>query len=185
LSLQNTLPEPTLDHSRVHPSTSAFGPPSYQQGNRQNNRSPAPPYDPWQFGAAENSSVDNAGSILTNGALSSLAGSGLPKDWWRRQEAVKVNTLGPQGFILNRYMVYEIVTDVSCVSCNVIPFLSREGQRGAPVHRRYSEFVFLWDCLARRYPFRLFPALPPKRIGRKSIILLMLYTLLEQQLDSG
>jgi hypothetical protein len=33
------------------------------------------------------------------------------------------------------------------------------------VTRRYSEFVYLWDVLLRRYPFRLFPALPPKRIG--------------------
>lgn len=33
--------------------------------------------------------------------------------------------------------------------------------------RRYSEFVFLWECLTRRYPFRLFPSLPPKRIGRE------------------
>jgi len=33
------------------------------------------------------------------------------------------------------------------------------------VTRRYSEFVSLWDVLLRRYPFRLFPALPPKRIG--------------------
>lgn len=32
--------------------------------------------------------------------------------------------------------------------------------------RRYSEFVFLWDCLVKRYPFRLLPALPPKRVGR-------------------
>ena len=39
-------------------------------------------------------------------------------------------------------------------------------QRGSMVHRRYSEFVFLWDCLVRRYPFRLLPQLPPKRIGR-------------------
>ena len=38
-------------------------------------------------------------------------------------------------------------------------------QRGAPVSRRYSEFTFLWDCLVRRYPFRLLPQLPPKRIG--------------------
>lgn len=57
-------------------------------------------------------------------------------------------------------------------------------QRGAPVPRRYSEFVFLFDCLClsnslvwlvlilyilgliRRYPFRIIPQLPPKRVGR-------------------
>jgi len=147
LSLQNILPEPSLDLSRLQPSTSAFVPHGYQQGTGQNNRPPAAPYDPWQFSAAANNGFDARGN-LTNGVPSSLAGSGLPKDWWRRQETVKVNILGPQGFILNRYMVYEIITD-----------------RATPVHRRYSEFAFLWDCLTRRYPFRLFPALPPKRIG--------------------
>ena len=53
-----------------------------------------------------------AGSLI-NGAPSSVSGTGLPKDWWRRQERVQVRLLGPQGFILNRYMVYEISTDVS------------------------------------------------------------------------
>jgi sorting nexin-8 len=60
---------------------------------------------------------------------------------------VDVTIQGQQGFILNRYTVYEIITE-----------------HGTPVHRRYSEFTFLWDCLVRRYPFRLLPALPPKRV---------------------
>lgn len=37
----------------------------------------------------------------------------MPKDWWRKQENVTVKFLGQQGFILNRYIVYEVVTDVS------------------------------------------------------------------------
>lgn len=30
--------------------------------------------------------------------------------------------------------------------------------------RRYSDFVWLLDCLQKRYPFRLLPSLPPKSI---------------------
>ncbi|GAA5928410.1 uncharacterized protein JCM15063_003872 [Sporobolomyces koalae] len=30
--------------------------------------------------------------------------------------------------------------------------------------RRYSDFVWLLDCLSKRYPFRLLPSLPPKSI---------------------
>jgi hypothetical protein len=30
--------------------------------------------------------------------------------------------------------------------------------------RRYSDFVWLLDCLIRRYPFRLLPSLPPKAV---------------------
>lgn len=118
MSLQNTLPEPSLDLSRLQPSTSAF----VSQGYQQSTRPPAPSYDPWQFGAPTNSGFDARGN-LTNGVPSSLAGSGLPKDWWRRQETVKVNILGPQGFILNRYMVYEIITDVSWPPLALVSFL--------------------------------------------------------------
>ncbi|KAI0322771.1 hypothetical protein OF83DRAFT_1048610 [Amylostereum chailletii] len=147
LAQQNTLPEPTLDLDAL--TTPA---PSAINYTRQNSGVRAPPPifssdDPWsasRFSAGN----DTVPPSAMNGGTSSVAGSGLPKGWWQREEKVSVNFGGQQGFILNRYMLYDIVT-----------------QRGAPVSRRYSEFVFLWDCLVRRYPFRLLPQLPPKRIG--------------------
>ncbi|KAJ7334145.1 hypothetical protein DFH08DRAFT_750269 [Mycena albidolilacea] len=153
LSQQNTLPEPALDLSRLPPSASTFVPNNYRQ-NSGPIRAPVPTYatdDPWNT----NSRVATAPSIGFEvaqenpviGAPSSLAGTGLPPNWWKKQDTVNVSILGQQGFILNRYMVYEV------------------SARGTPVPRRYSEFVFVWECLLRRYPFRLFPALPPKRIG--------------------
>lgn len=38
-------------------------------------------------------------------------------------------------------------------------------RRGSTVVRRYSDFVWLLDCLQKRYPFRQLPLLPPKRIA--------------------
>ncbi|KAI1085578.1 hypothetical protein F5B20DRAFT_567527 [Whalleya microplaca] len=38
-------------------------------------------------------------------------------------------------------------------------------RRGSKVIRRYSDFVWLLDCLHRRYPFRVLPLLPPKRVA--------------------
>lgn len=38
-------------------------------------------------------------------------------------------------------------------------------RRGSKVVRRYSDFVWLLDCLHKRYPFRRLPLLPPKRVG--------------------
>lgn len=38
-------------------------------------------------------------------------------------------------------------------------------RRGSKVVRRYSDFVWLLDCLQKRYPFRQIPLLPPKRVG--------------------
>ncbi|KAF4119806.1 sorting nexin-8 [Geosmithia morbida] len=38
-------------------------------------------------------------------------------------------------------------------------------RRGSKVVRRYSDFVWLLDCLHKRYPFRIIPLLPPKRVA--------------------
>lgn len=40
-------------------------------------------------------------------------------------------------------------------------------RKGSKVVRRYSDFVWLLDCLQKRYPFRQLPLLPPKRVGGK------------------
>ena len=40
-------------------------------------------------------------------------------------------------------------------------------RRGGAVIRRYSDFVWLLDCLHKRYPFRQLPLLPPKRVAGK------------------
>jgi hypothetical protein len=54
-------------------------------------------------------------------------------------------------------------------------------QNGVTVTRRYSEFAYLWEVLLRRYPFRLFPSLPPKRIGREvTLMYSMKFTVLIQ-----
>lgn len=38
-------------------------------------------------------------------------------------------------------------------------------KRSSSVIRRYSDFVWLLDCLHKRYPFRQLPLLPPKRVA--------------------
>jgi len=38
-------------------------------------------------------------------------------------------------------------------------------RRVSKVVRRYSDFVWLLDCLHKRYPFRVLPLLPPKRVA--------------------
>ncbi|KAJ7577075.1 hypothetical protein C8J56DRAFT_799466 [Mycena floridula] len=157
LSSQNTLPEPSLNLDTLQPSNglSTFVTPNYRQNsNDAIIRSPAPTYgtvadDPWNSNPNTRFAVPPFDSQPeTTNTSSHFGGSGLPSEWWKKQQTVSVSILGQQGFILNRYTVYEVKTD-----------------RGPPVTRRYSEFSFLWECLVRRYPFRLFPALPPKRIG--------------------
>ena len=44
----------------------------------------------------------------------------------------------------------------------------KSARRASSVVRRYSDFVWLLDCLHRRYPFRQLPLLPPKRVAGKA-----------------
>ena len=80
-------------------------------------RPPAPAYssdDPWATYGVTTPSVGGGGAgSFRVGAPSGVSGTGLPRDWWKRQEKVTVTALGQQGFILNRYMVYEISSEVS------------------------------------------------------------------------
>ena len=43
----------------------------------------------------------------------------------------------------------------------------KSARRASTVIRRYSDFVWLLDCLHKRYPFRQLPLLPPKRVAGK------------------
>jgi sorting nexin-8 len=43
----------------------------------------------------------------------------------------------------------------------------KSARRASTVVRRYSDFVWLLDCLHKRYPFRQLPLLPPKRVAGK------------------
>ena len=47
----------------------------------------------------------------------------------------------------------------------------KSARRGSTVVRRYSDFVWLLDCLHKRYPFRQLPLLPPKRVAGKLQVL--------------
>lgn len=38
-------------------------------------------------------------------------------------------------------------------------------QRQTSVRRRYSDFYWFWETLLKRYPFRVIPNLPPKKIS--------------------
>ena len=122
LSSQNTLPEPQLDLESFPPSLSTFSGPTANYGQNVGAplRSPAPAYasdDPWSTTRYSTAGPSGSGANL-NGVVSSLSGSGMPKEWWKKQEKATVTMLGHQGFILNRYMVYELTTEVCVGSGN-------------------------------------------------------------------
>lgn len=66
-----------------------------------------------------------------------------------------------EGFFLFQHHNYEVSSS----------------RRGSKVVRRYSDFVWLLECLHKRYPFRALPPLPPKRVAGELLSLLAIPTL--------
>ncbi|KAK2789207.1 Sorting nexin mvp1 [Onygenales sp. PD_12] len=65
-------------------------------------------------------------------------------------EVITINMLPEkEGMFLFQHRNYEV----------------KSARRGSSVIRRYSDFVWLVDCLQKRYPFRQIPLLPPKRVA--------------------
>lgn len=66
------------------------------------------------------------------------------------EESVRVTLMpGKEGIFMFQHHNYEVSSH----------------RRESKVIRRYSDFVWLLDCLQKRYPFRVLPLLPPKRVA--------------------
>ena len=66
------------------------------------------------------------------------------------EEEITVNLLEEkEGMFLFQHRNYEVASV----------------RKNSKVTRRYSDFVWLLDCLYKRYPFRQLPLLPPKRVA--------------------
>lgn len=118
LASQNTLPEPSLHLDSLPSSTAnaaalqfARQNPTRETSNRTDSYNSE---DPWNTARAV-PGVTIPSDPPFSGGPSVVAGSGLPDGWWKNQARVQVNLLGLQGFILNRYIAYEVVSDVSPV----------------------------------------------------------------------
>ena len=159
LAQQNTLPEPTLDISMLsystgppqslaaaaYSNTTQVTQPSVAQSGSSSSSSaavlrstsaavvpvaPPPADDPWMTGPRP---PFGAAGINGGGAAppSSVAGTGLPAGWWKKLDRVTVQFAGQQGFVLNRYMVYGITTEVRR-------------------HLRFATFAHLFACVCAR-----------------------------------
>jgi len=77
---------------------------------------PPPADDPWgaRYGGAGPFGAPGGDGLINGGGAppSSVSGTGLPSGWWKRLEKVTVQFSGQQGFVLNRYMLYGITTEV-------------------------------------------------------------------------
>jgi hypothetical protein len=69
--------------------------------------------------------------------------------WFLNLNRVKISIAPDKRGIIFKHVEYQVAS----------------AQHQTRVLRRYSDFVWLADLLVRRYPFRLVPLLPPKKLG--------------------
>lgn len=110
---------------------------------------------------SENPKVNGTYPGMTASAKtdSSLADDASPKNhpvksldtrsWFHKVEEIKV-TIAPEreGFIFKH-----------------VNYIVESQKRSSIVLRRYSDFWWLMEVLSRRYPFRILPNLPPKKVA--------------------
>ncbi|SGY45309.1 BQ5605_C001g00272 [Microbotryum silenes-dioicae] len=103
-----------------------------------------------------------------------LGGTSLGEWVLGKQQKVEVRMRDELQGLVFKHTIWFIATEVStaqhpthpkfALCFKLIRFHATCSQRGVIVERRYSDFVWLHDCLVRRYPFRLLPVLPPKQV---------------------
>ncbi|PGH13855.1 hypothetical protein AJ79_03423 [Helicocarpus griseus UAMH5409] len=100
------------------------------------------------LGGGFGQSGDDQGNSSSNNLPRSIGGGRVTS---QGVEEVITITMLPEkeGMFLFQHRNYEV----------------KSSRRGSSVIRRYSDFVWLVDCLQKRYPFRQIPLLPPKRVA--------------------
>ncbi|GAN07422.1 conserved hypothetical protein [Mucor ambiguus] len=69
--------------------------------------------------------------------------------WFRDLDHISVSRTSEKEGFLFKHINYEVESEK--LSCKVL--------------RRFSDFWWLWEVLLRRYPYRIMPNLPPKKLG--------------------
>ncbi|KAG6063678.1 hypothetical protein E4U33_006289 [Claviceps sp. LM78 group G4] len=130
------------------------GAPSFHDDPRSHSISPglANPFavDSGSLGQVDAHAPPAAGTTVTGGVTASTVRAVSGRTGSSLEETVIVALMpGKEGMFLFQHHNYEITSH----------------RRGSKVIRRYSDFVWLLDCLHKRYPFRALPLLPPKRVA--------------------
>lgn len=85
------------------------------------------------------------------------------------QALVKASTESYQWF-LDLDQIAVTVAEKEGFLFTHINYWVHSNQRQTSVRRRYSDFYWFWETLLKRYPFRVIPNLPPKKISGSKLI---------------
>ncbi|KAK4514447.1 uncharacterized protein ATC70_002043 [Mucor velutinosus] len=78
--------------------------------------------------------------------------------WFRDLDHISVSRTSEKEGFLFKHINYEVESE----------------KLGCKVLRRFSDFWWLWEVLLRRYPYRIMPNLPPKKLGGSKVLPVMI-----------
>ncbi|KAI8644245.1 hypothetical protein BD408DRAFT_384094 [Parasitella parasitica] len=153
---RNDLPIPTITDMESY---------NIQEIPKANRESPTKNEDPWennQTKQADPSDVSSTNTAVQPEAddqhLLQLNRSRHQQEqeamnqWFRDLDHITVSrTLEKEGFLF-KHVNYEVESE----------------KLGNKVLRRFSDFWWLWETLLKRYPYRVIPNLPPKKLGGRN-----------------
>ncbi|KAI8812130.1 hypothetical protein BJ742DRAFT_794903 [Cladochytrium replicatum] len=123
--------------------------------------------DPWSvlnqpFGKDLNSSpIPPASELLSNKFASPRPSIVAPPN-------VNSTTQVPdaiQWFVNLDFVSVDFAPEKGGYVMKYVKYIIRSTALKSTVNRRYSDFVWLFDVLQKRYPYRLLPSLPPKKVN--------------------
>lgn len=97
-----------------------------------------------------------------------------PSDKFSTQALVKASTESYQWF-LDLDQITVTVAEKEGFLFTHVNYWVHSNQRQTSVRRRYSDFYWFWETLLKRYPFRVVPNLPPKKISGSKYIYIYVY----------
>lgn len=171
--------------SDTQPTIQSHVPPTLEQATINNN-----PINSWGNGDDRSSTVTaniwSNSTVLDNqittsnqslSETSSQRNSEVDLQEWTESVRKTFNPLSPNVItieelaeregLLFKHINYNVIRLQRLPNEDITP----NGASSTPmsVVRRYSDFVWLQDVLLKRYPFRLIPELPPKKIGSQKL----------------
>ncbi|KAI0243857.1 Sorting nexin mvp1 [Massospora cicadina] len=118
--------------------------------------------DPWRVSRPSHSGSSAKGPIASIGKAPGSKPISLVFDTPETpDDNVEISEAAELGGIIFRHINYNVKSEVS----ETLRASNKPQVRGCVVLRRYSDFYWLWEMLQKRYPYRMIPSLPPKKLG--------------------
>ncbi|GAV53023.1 hypothetical protein ZYGR_0AI03050 [Zygosaccharomyces rouxii] len=127
-------------------------------------------FSPYNFNQDQDQGTESQRKQVQGGSISGDDESSEDLNDWLESVRKTYHPLDPDTVVIEEIPEREglLFKHTNYLVKNLVDLPNTEPSKDRSVIRRYSDFVWLQEVLLKRYPFRLIPELPPKRIGSQN-----------------